>query len=74
MIWKYRSDPSELIYFRALWLDEFERSQPVTSLDAVGSEVAAIDRKNLVQVLGLGHGDEPREGVAAKFAVPDASD
>lgn len=39
-------------------VNEFEPSQPVSPFDAVSSKIATIDRKDLVKILGFGHGDE----------------
>lgn len=36
----------------------FKCSQLVTSLDAVGGEIPAVDGKNLVKIFGLSHCDE----------------
>ena len=44
--------------FALIWFDEFECLQSVPSLDAIGSEVSTIDRKNLVEVFGLRHHDQ----------------
>ena len=38
--------------------DYFERVMPMTALDAIGSEVVAIDGENCLQIVTLRHGNE----------------